>query len=90
MEAKYLIVAKNRRKQDKAKQDTVRVDSVKSAPHIIKRGRSLENIIFTVSNLRSDTGTMEDLTDSVFQGILVISCETLKYTFLYLGVNISD
>ena len=84
------IVAKNRRKQDEVKQNSVRVHSVKKAPHTIKRGISFENIIYTVANLQGYTKTMKEYTESSIQGILYLFSDTLKYTLFLLGRIISD
>ena len=81
---------KNRRKQYQVKQNSVRVNYVKKAPHAINCGRSFDNILHTVAKLRSYTKTMEESTEYLLQGILYLYSDTLDYTFLHLRINISN
>ena len=72
------------------KQNVVQVNAFKKSSHIIKRGSYFERIIFTVANLRSDTNTTENSTDSILQIILALSSDTLKDTLFHLGRKIID
>ena len=90
MEYQWRIFAENRRKQDAAKQNALRINDSKKASRTNKRGGSFENILKAIANLRSDTNTTEDSTNSVLQGILSLSSDTLKYDFFHLGGNISE
>ena len=62
----------------------------KNESHITKQGGSFEKILSTVVNLQSDTNTIEDSTNSVFQVILDLYADTIKEAFFHFGVNISD
>ena len=60
----------------------VRVNDKKSC--ITKWRSPFEKILSTVSNLQSDTKTMEESTEYVLQGIIYLSDDNLKDTFFYL------
>ena len=64
--------------------------SVKKVAHIIKRGRSYDNILDVVSNLLSTTNTTEDSTESILQATPNLSSETLKNYFIHMGGHISE
>ena len=84
MEAQCHIVDKNRRKQDEVKK--IHYES----SHITNQGISFEKILSVLANLWSDTDATEESTDSVLQGIISLSSDTLKDAFFHLGGNISD
>ena len=84
MEYQFHIVADNRIIQDEAEKCSTSQCS-KKAPRITKQGRYFEKIVSTVANVRSDTNTTKYSIDSIIQGILVLSDENLKDTFLHLG-----
>ena len=89
-EAKFCIVADNRRNRDETKKNAVRVNAVKKLAYIIKRGGSFENILSTLENIWSYTNTLEDSTESVLQVISDLSYDTLKDNLFHLVENISD
>ena len=60
----------------------------KRASHIINRGRSYYNILYTVANIISVTKTTDDSTDSILQAIISLSSDTLKDDFFHLEGNI--
>ena len=70
--------------------NTIWANYVKRAAHIIKRGRSYDNIIYTVANLLSFTKITDDSNDFVLQAITPLSSDTLKDAFFHLGVNIRN
>ena len=88
-ESQCHIMADNRRKQDKVKENVKRSNSVKRAAHIIKRGSLYYNNLYTVANLLSTTNTTEEPTESILQDILSLSYETLKDAFVHMGGKIS-
>ena len=90
MEAQCCIVTKNWRKQDEVKQNTVQFNAVENAVRVTNQGGYLEKILSALENYQSGTGTTEESTDSVFQGILALYTETHKDNFFQLGVNISE
>ena len=80
-------MAKNRIKQDEVEK-MIQANYVKRASHIINRGVSYYNILFTVANLLSVTNTTEGSTESIIQAILPLSSDTLKDDFIHMGGNI--
>ena len=60
------------------------------AAHIIKQGRSYDNILSAVTNFLGSANTTEDSTDSILQATHHLSFDTPKDTFIYMGGNISD
>ena len=89
-EAQYHIMDENRRKKDELKKTVKLFSSVKKVAHIIKRGRSYDNILDVVSNLLSTTNTTEDSTESILQATPNLSSETLKNYFIHMGGHISE
>ena len=79
---------KNSRKQDEVKKMVKRSNYIKRAAHIIKQGRSYDNILSSVSNLLSVTKTMKDSTDSILQATIPLSFDTLKEAFIHIGGKI--
>ena len=56
-ESQFQIVAKNRIKQDDAKENVKWSNSVKNVSHIVKRGILYDNILYAVPNLLSANKT---------------------------------
>ena len=61
------IVDEDRRKQDEAKENEKRSNSVKIPACIFKRGRLYDNIISAAENLLSANKTTEESTDCILQ-----------------------
>ena len=55
-----------------------------------KQGSYFERLLSMVSNLWSNTNTMEESTEFFLQSILVLFTNTTKYAFFRLGGNVSD
>ena len=67
MEDQCCIVAENWRNKYEAKRNEVQVNATKKAACITNRGSFFENILSIVANLRSDTETTKNSTDSILQ-----------------------
>ena len=55
-------------------------NSVKKAAYITKRLKSSDNILSTLTKIKSDTKSMDTYTESTLRAILTLSSNNLKYT----------
>ena len=62
----------------------------KNSAFVNKQGKSFENILKAVANIGSKTNTMEDSNNSILQGAIILSSDTLKDSFLHLRGKISE
>ena len=85
MDTQFHIVTNKRIKKYEVKSNPVQVNSVEKSARVTKQGRSFENILSKLENIRSYTNNMEEPTEYFLQVIITLSTYTLKDTFFHLG-----